>query len=251
MLKQTKQIFLIVFISLMGTHTYADNPKDWWVNIANNRVEQVKKMLDNGADPNEISPNGQPAIMYAIREDAWDVYELLVNDNRTALNAININRETPLMYLTVIGETKRAKDLIKKGAMVNREGWTPLHYAASTGKTDTALMLLQHGANVNARAHDGTTPLMMAAYAGSIDTAKLLLENGADPNLKTSQGYDVNDWAAFKSNTKLAVEIKRFINKDTTSQPVAKESNTLIDQNDEGSPSRYFNIDREYEPVTP
>src|SRR3546814_11395976 len=68
--------------------------------------------------------------------DLWDVYDLLAANKKTALNAININRETPLMYLAVVGETKRAQDLIRRGAMVNRLGWTPLQYAASKGHLD-------------------------------------------------------------------------------------------------------------------
>src|SRR3546814_8503046 len=94
--------------------------------------------------------------------DLWDVYDLLAANKKTALNAININRETPLMYLAVVGETKRAQDLIRRGAMVNRLGWTPLQYAASKGHLDTVKMLVANKALVNAPGPDGTTTLMMA-----------------------------------------------------------------------------------------
>src|SRR3546814_13278259 len=83
----------------------------------------------------DVCSSDLPAIMQAIRDGAWDVYDLLAANKKTALNAININRETPLMYLAVVGETKRAQDLIRRGAMVNRLGWTPLQYAASDRKS--------------------------------------------------------------------------------------------------------------------
>src|SRR3546814_4466225 len=58
----------------------------------------------------DVCSSDLPAIMQAIRDGAWDVYDLLAANKKTALNAININRETPLMYLAVVGETKRRSE---------------------------------------------------------------------------------------------------------------------------------------------
>lgn len=252
---------LILLVSLDGAR--AANPSDWWVHIANDRASHVKKMLDEGADPNEISPQGQPAIMQAIREDAWEVYDVLLNHPDTVLNAINTHRETPLMYLAVVGETERARDLIRRGALVNRKGWTPLHYAASTGKLETAKMLLDHGADVNAPAPDDTTPLMMAAYAGSEPMVRLLLEHGADVMRRTNQDYDVVDWANFKSHTTLAGKLQDLIAAmnapDTTAEEGKAEQASAISGtkgtgNTTGagsgsSTSRYFDLDRFDDPA--
>lgn len=199
---------LFLLLLLATTAARAANPADWWVSVSNDKVAAVQTMLADGADPNEISPAGQPALMQAIRDGAWGVYDLVLADRRTVLNAINVNRETALMYLAVLGETARAQDLIRRGALVNRPGWTPLHYAASKGRMDTAQMLLRHGAQVNARTKDGTTPLMMAAYAGSEPMARLLLEHGADSRLETTQGYDAADWAGFKAHTRLQMKLR-------------------------------------------
>lgn len=190
---------------------HAEVPGDWWVDIANDRAASVRRALHQGVDPNAISPGGNPAIMQAIREEAWDVYEALLADPRLVLNAINTHRETPLMYLAVMGETERARDLIRRGALVNRPGWTPLHYAASRARLDTARMLLEQGAEVNARAPDGATPLMMAAYAGSEAMVRLLLEHGGDARLTTVQDYDAADWAGFKAHTRLAGKLRDLI----------------------------------------
>src|SRR3546814_12792060 len=68
---------------LLAVAAHAANPADWWVDISHNRVASVKTMLARGADPNEISPKGQPDIMQAIRDGAWDVYDLQA-DNKKA-----------------------------------------------------------------------------------------------------------------------------------------------------------------------
>ncbi|HUH59945.1 MAG TPA: ankyrin repeat domain-containing protein [Candidimonas sp.] len=201
---------LLVF---SGALSYAANPSDWWIHIANDRAEPVKSLLVRGADPNELSPKGQPALMQAIRDEAWDVYDVLVTHPKTALNAININRETPLMYLAVLGQTKRAQDLIKRGAQVNRLGWTPLQYAASTGQIETAKMLLAHQAIVNAPGPDGTTALMMAAHSGSVGMVQLLLDHGADVTTRNLQKLDAADWAREKKHTALAAQLDALIQK--------------------------------------
>src|SRR5690625_2566379 len=211
----------------------------WWADIRNDRADKIKTYLAQGASPNTLNSAGEPALMQAIREESWDVYEVLgnhpqtifnainvirkcslmylaireeswvvydvlVNHPQTIFNAINVNRETALMYLAILGETERAQALIRKGAQINRPGWTPLHYAASKGQVDTAQMLLNAGAEVNALGPEGATPLMMAAWANSQAMTQLLLDAGADPTLTTDAGDDVVDWAKLKGNTKLA-----------------------------------------------
>lgn len=208
---------LLIGLTLMAGPALGQQQKsgnnDWWVAIINDRVEVVRHMLENGADANAVGTAGQPPIMLAIREGAWGVYDVLLNHPATAYNAINTYRESPLMYLAVIGDTERARDIIRRGAMVNRPGWTPLHYAASTGQIEMTHMLLELGAEVNARAFDGTTPLMMAAYAGSEEVVRVLLAAGADAHLRTVQDYDVVDWAGFKQHTWLGAKLQNLIDR--------------------------------------
>lgn len=182
----------------------AANPASWWTDIANNRVGKVQEALAGGADPNEVSQAGQPAIMQAIRDGAWDVYDVLAAHPKTVVNAINTNRETPLLYLAVAGQTQRAQDLIRRGALVNRLGWTPLQYAASKGHLETVKMLLANKAVVNAPGPDGITALMMAAYGGNQAVVQLLLDSGADVTMQTTQQYDAARWARLKNHNALA-----------------------------------------------
>jgi ankyrin repeat protein len=197
--------------SAIPAHAAPQADSDWWVGITNDRVNAVKTQVARGVDVNAVNERGQPAVMQAIRDQAWAVYDYLAARRDLEVNAVNTNQETPLMYLAVVGETKRAEALIRRGAQVNRLGWTPLHYAASTGKVETARMLIRHKAIINAPGPDGTTPLMMAAYAGSEATVQLLLGAGADPTAINAQKQTAADWARLKQHTRLAARLDDLI----------------------------------------
>lgn len=113
-----------------------------WNDILNDRATAVMKQLAAGLDPNIKSKEGQPAVMWAIQNNSWQVYDLLRQHKNFDVNITNINNETPLMYLAILGELARGQQLVQQGAKINRLGWTPLHYAASKGQLEFARWLL-------------------------------------------------------------------------------------------------------------
>lgn len=279
--KFIRALFAAIMLTTSFQVASASVSKDWWVDIANDRVEQIRTQLALGDDPNAVNKDGQPSLMLAIQEGAWKVYDLLVRHRQIDVNAVNGHDETPLMYLAVIGETKRASDLIAKGAKVNRLGWTPLHYAASKGHLETVKLLLSHKALVNAPSPDGTSPLMMAAYAGSEDVVRVLLAAGADVTARNLRGEDAALWARRKNHNQLAAKLDDLSDRvlksraaraasgsqalpsdpghvqtlDTSKDPVPEavqraepspdSSSTAQGQGEEaGSTSRYFDLDR-------
>jgi len=228
----------------------------WWVDIVNDREAAVRQQLARGVDPNASSSENLPALMLAIRSEAWKVYDALLADPRTQVEVENGHGETPLMYLALLGETDRAVALIERGAKVNRLGWTPLHYAASKGQVETARMLLKRGAIVNAPAPDGTSPLMMAAYSGNRDVVQLLLDHGADPTAINLQKLTAADWARERRHGRLADELDELTARTRaaregravdTPAPASAPSSTPADAGaaaPAAGGSRYFDLDR-------
>lgn len=181
---------------------------DFWIDIKNNREQAVMRYLAQGLDPNISSREELPAVMWAIQNQAWRVYDLLVAHKQFDPNVTNAHNETPLMYLAILGEDQRAQELIDKGAQVRRLGWTPLHYAASKGHVSTAQLLLKQGALVNAQAPDGTTSLMMAARSGDKAMVNLLLQQGADPTVRSLNKLTAADWAEANKQTRIAAQLR-------------------------------------------
>jgi len=202
---------LALLIACMAARAAA--PSDWWLDIANDRVEDVKDALAQGENPNALNPDGLPALMLAIRENSWRVYDLLLAHKRIDVNIENRNHETPLMYMAIVGDVKRAQALIKRGAHVNRLGWTPLHYAASKGNLKMVEFLLANKAIVNAPSPDGTTPLMMAAFSGSEDVVRTLLYAGADSTTLNLKKQSAADWARLRGHDSLAAKLDQLSQK--------------------------------------
>ena len=202
---------LALALGVAAPAAQAANPADWWVYVANDYPDDIRDLLKQGADPNVRYKNGQPALMRAVVDGAWNVFDVIAADKRTDVNAENPAGETPLMYLAIAGQTERAKKLIARGAQVNRLGWTPLHYAASKGQMEMARLLLAQHAMPNAPAPNGETPLMMAALSGRKPMVDLLLKAGADVGTRDTKGQTAADWARTGKSTALATQLDTLI----------------------------------------
>ncbi|HIX89107.1 MAG TPA: ankyrin repeat domain-containing protein [Candidatus Akkermansia intestinavium] len=150
------------------------------------RADVVRLLLDKGADPRADSSRGTP-LHRAAEGGAAEVVELLLNAG-ASVQAPATGDETPLHTAARMGQAEAARLLLESGAdpnAGNAGGNTPLHLAAAFRSPATAALLLEHGAAVNARNRAGETPLLVVRDE---ETARLLLERGADPALRSAEG---------------------------------------------------------------
>ncbi len=127
-------------------------------------TDQVRKLIANGANVNEVTQRG------------W----------------------TPLMFAARFGNCETVQLLIKAGARINItdvDGWTPLHASIWLRKTETTRLLLEAGAKANAKDKFGRTPLHDAARRNAAECISLLLAKGAHINETDSSGRTPLQWA--------------------------------------------------------
>ncbi len=201
-------ILLAFFLSLSLPETQA-NPAEKLVAAArNNQVEQVRKLLRSGADPNAADSGGTPAIVLAATYKAFDVVRLLIEQKSLKIDAAGPGGETALAVAAWHGELELVKLMVGKGAQINRPGWTPLHYASAAGHEKLVRYLLDESAYIDAQSPNKTTPLMMAARERQTHIVKLLLDAGADPTQVNDAGLSAADYLDRHQETALAALVR-------------------------------------------
>lgn len=140
------------------------------------RAEDVRRLLENGADPNHSDDPGNvhlEAVSFMCRnEDVGEDTPDGIKFGRTACH-----------MAAVRGHAGVVSALIAGGCNVNsvdHAGKTPLMRAAGTGFLETARLLVQAGADVNARDLRGATALLRAAGSGHGQVVRYLIESGAE-----------------------------------------------------------------------
>ena len=179
--------------------------------VKNNRADVVKKMLAEGYSPNIKMPNGDPALVYAIRADNERVIPLLLKAKGIDVDQSNAAGESALMVAAYKKNIELVNELLAKGAIVDRaSGWSPLHYAAAAGSTELVDLFLSKGANPNVRTAAGVTPLFMAARIAHRPSVEHLLKAGARKDLCNDRGQSPADMVKANQttlDTKLAEEL--------------------------------------------
>lgn len=132
--------------------TEPSNVEPWAETLLFGSIEQVKRLVDGGFDPNSATNAGTTALMMAAPDAA------------------------------------KMKLLIDRGANINaraKTGYSALMVAAQYGESATAALnlLLDHGAEVRVAARQkapmfGATPLFLAAYSGNTEVLPRLHEAG-------------------------------------------------------------------------
>ena len=153
------------------------------------RYENVKILLENGADPMSKPANGQSmGIHFACLKDTetnLKIIKLLIEKNPDLININGYNRRTPLHFAVLHNCPKIVEFLIKNGANINKGDKylrTPLLLSCKYGYSKITKYLIECGANINKADNSKNSPLHYACAFGHLECIKILLENGADIN---------------------------------------------------------------------
>lgn len=147
------------------------------------RADAAKRLLDAGAEANEQDNTGRTPLHAAVAADAMGVFQILLRNRATNLNARMHDGTTPLILAARLAIEGMVEDLINADADINvpdNSGKTALHWAAAVNNIDAVNILLSHGVNRDAQDDKDETPLFLAAREGSYGACKALLDNFAN-----------------------------------------------------------------------
>jgi hypothetical protein len=181
--------------------------EDFFVATRRDDAGGVRRLLERGMDPNARDPQGQTALILALRDGNFRVADALLGARGIDLDVLNAHGETALMMAALKGHTDWVRRLLERGARVEQPGWTALHYAAAGPDPQSVALLLERGAAVDARSPNRTTPLMMAAQYGPESSVDRLLARGADPLARNDRGLAAADFARLAGRESLAARL--------------------------------------------
>lgn len=155
--------------------------------VLNRDLEEVRKCLEKGSDPNERSDRYRYPICWASRYDDPDIVRELLQYGADR-NATTTSERTPLM-ISMVTTAKSVFDVLiqeeNKWEMRSDEGWTCFHYAAMNKDSYYLERLLEIKPKkwmVNLRYRPGKTPLSKSLSFNKIQQAKALIQYGVDLN---------------------------------------------------------------------
>lgn len=135
------------------------------------KLEIARALLEAGADPNYVAPDGMTPIKAAIPGAGRPF-------NRALLDM-----------------------LLDAGAKLNTGCEPPLHLAVAQGNADLVTYLIEHGADPNLDDVDGSPPLFWAGAYGDrpdVEMMRLLFRLGADPGRRDGVGRTLVDHVGVK-----------------------------------------------------
>jgi ankyrin repeat protein len=202
-------LYLIVLVVNISAH--GGSYDDFFTAIKHDDAATINNLLQRGFDANTRDTKGQHGLYLAIQEPSLKAAAALIAWPQTQVESRNAADESPLMLASLKGLTEVVRQLVEKGADVNKPGWAPLHYAATNGHLEIMNLLLENHAYIDASSPNGSTPLMMAALYGSPSAVKLLLEAGADPLITNSLGLNAVAFAQRHGRMESAEIIAAFV----------------------------------------
>jgi ankyrin repeat protein len=173
-----------------------------------NRPQHAILLLKHGALADADDAAGDAPLHLACWEGAVDVASVILTAGNADINRMSgRDANTPLLCAIASRNIDMARLLLKHDARVamksGADDTTPLHQAAITAQPAMCGLLIARGADVDARDREGNTPLHYAATVGHTRTVKELLTEGADFNAQQELGITPLHWACHKGHAKV------------------------------------------------
>ena len=171
-----------------GAAITEDGGKSWlgWA-VFNQKPGYVRLLIEDGADANHRSEQGETPLMIGARYGDVSILQLLL-DAGARINDSGKNGETALTIAAAEANAGAVRALLEAGADLADQGYDALWYTSRERKKANLQiieMLLAAGADPNG---SGFTPLIRAAQHGSPEMVRALVAGGAEINIASNWG---------------------------------------------------------------
>ncbi|XP_044742473.1 ankyrin-3-like [Chrysoperla carnea] len=192
-------------------------------NVNNIKGEIAKLLLNQGANVNAQTKNGETTLHIATQNGYVQIVEALLK-HKADVNASDVYGKTALHLTATLSDFKDsfrsrtdedpnvnskgeiAKLLLNQGANADaqtKNGVTTLHIATQNGYAQVVEVLLEYNANVNSRVKSDITPLHLSAQRGDEEISKMLLNKGANLDAKQKNGITALHIATLKGHKEI------------------------------------------------
>ncbi len=168
----------VTLLCKAGIDKYAlcqgDTPLSWAASLG--KIELVKALLENGADPNIKMPGGETALMSAVVNNDVEAARLLL-EKGADINAGDDGGMTALMHAAALENVQILEFLLEKGADINaqtKQGGTAFLCTLPLQKAKAAEVLLKHGCRLDLKTAAGETAFQRAVALNSCKIVRLM-----------------------------------------------------------------------------
>lgn len=158
----------------------------------NGNAAIVERLIADGVDPDTALPEGETALMTAARSGDVPTLDILIEAGAAVNEREGWKGQTALMWAAAENNAAAVERLLAAGAERDATSaggeFTALTFAVRAGAIDATRALLAAGAPVNATLRDGTSLLVLAVTNAHYELAGILLAAGADPDA-AAQGW--------------------------------------------------------------
>lgn len=174
-----------------------------WSACQNGLTDIVSKLLENGADPNIASPNGDTPIVIAVKTGQEQIVLQLMS--HTKLKPASLVEAFEASYKLDDSAIKNHLAKVAAPKAANKDGNTRLHIAVKSGDTETIKTLLDAGHDTDLVNDSVETPLQIAIRKEFNAAIRLLVEKNANPLY--TQGINSAVVQALWSDDDTAIEL--------------------------------------------
>jgi len=162
-------------------------------------LEKVKALLEKGADINGHDENGNTALMFQVYkgDERIEIVRFLLSNGANPNLPSNGGEQegiTPIHIACAVGANECLGALIANSASVHwttPDGSEAIHSAAIGGNATTIKLLVKAGANINVINQKNRTALHNCLITKNIAVAKALIKAGAELEIRDDEGATV------------------------------------------------------------